>query len=312
MSFIPGIKIDGIDLYKEFGILPESRSIGKPSKEKVLEKIPYSNHTLDFSELYGENTFNERQIEYTLNIIGRQPNIEAAYQLESKLTNILMRKSQFKLQDDVFPNYYFLVEQRKGPNFELNSYAGKLILTLDAYPFRISELPEGNNLWKTFNFYEDVLQETKFHVERTTFKPVEVGQYVTVGAWSKSYDGLEKIPKKALGETYKVKEEKVTSQSVSKVSYLLAGIEKWVLEQDIIQAQNGVTEINLVNRGIPSVVPKITSNYPVSIIFGNQVFNIWKGVALSEFFRLESGDNKMQITGNRPTTVEFEFYKELI
>lgn len=312
MSIVPSIRIDDIDLYKEFGILPESRNIGKPGKKKILEEIPYSNHTLDFSELYGENVFKERTLEYTLNIIGRQSDIQAAYQMESKLTNLLMKKSQFRLYDDIFPNYYFLAEQREGPAFEVNRYTGKLQLTLECYPFRISELKEGNNLWKTFNFYEDILQETKFKVQRTTFKPVLVGSLVTVGAWSTAYEGGEKIPKDPLSKTYRIKESKASDWGVSKKSYLLEGIEKWVVEQDIVQAQNGVTEINLINRGLPSVVPKITSDYPVSIIFGNNVFNVWKGVGISEFFRLDSGDNKMQITGNQLTAVEFEFYKELI
>ena len=312
MSWIPGIRVDDIDFYETFGVYPESRNIGNPNKKKITETIPYSNHTLDFSEIYGEPNFEERTLEYTLNVIGKQTTLEYTYMLQSKITNMLMMKKQFKLYDDVFPGYYFLVEAREGPGFELNVYAGKLQVTFNAYPFRISETPEGNNLWKPFNFHTDVMQKTNFTVERTTFKPLSVGQYATLGAWSTAYEGGQAIPKDPLGNTYRIKDVQATNWGVSSRSYYLEGLNKWVVEQDIVQAQNGVTDITLINPGVPSVVPQITSTYPVSIVFGNNVFNVWKGTALSEFFRLNPGENKMQITGNKRTEIEFKFYKELI
>ena len=41
---------------------------------------------------------------------------------------------------------------------------GKLKAIFSAYPFKISTTYEGNNLWDSFNFEVDVLQDTKFTV----------------------------------------------------------------------------------------------------------------------------------------------------
>src|SRR5699024_153852 len=129
------------------GILPESRNIGNPNKKKILEEVPFSNKLLDFSELYGEQTYEERPISYVLNLIGTQPKEESAYWLQTIMTNLLMDKSQFKLYDDIFPGYYFLAEVREGTSFTPNVYAGKLQVDFTAYPFKIKEAREGSPYW---------------------------------------------------------------------------------------------------------------------------------------------------------------------
>lgn len=160
---IPGLRIDDVDLYKEFGILPETRSIGNPDKKKILEEVPFSNELLDFSELYGEQTYSERTLSYVLNLIGSQSKIESAYFLQTVMTNLLMEKKQFKLYDDVFPGYYFLAEVREGTSFEPNSYAGKLQVNFTAYPFKIKEAREGSPYWDDYSVL-DYYQESTYTI----------------------------------------------------------------------------------------------------------------------------------------------------
>jgi len=163
---IKGIHIDNIDLYKEYKILPESRSIGNPDKKKILEEIPFSNKVLDFSELYGEQTYSERTISYVLNLIGTQSTEQSAYFLQTVMTNLLMDKQQFRLYDDIFPNYYFLAEVRGGTSFAENSYAGKLQVDFICYPFKIKTAKEGSQLWDDYSIL-DYYQETSFSVNGT-------------------------------------------------------------------------------------------------------------------------------------------------
>lgn len=163
---IKGIHIDNIDLYKQYNILPESRSVGNPDKKKILEEVPFSNKVLDFSELYGEQTYSERTVSYVLNLIGTQSTEESAYYLQTVMTNLLMDKQQFRLYDDIFPGYYFLAEVRGGTSFAENSYAGKLQVDFICYPFKIKDSMEGSPFWDDYSIL-DYYQETSHLVNGT-------------------------------------------------------------------------------------------------------------------------------------------------
>lgn len=299
----------------EFGLdVLEGKKISFPSKNKAVTPIPLTNKMFDFSKVTGKNTWTERSFTIPFQVVNREYfTQEAMYSIWTRVMKWLMETHEkTPLYDDTMKNYYYMAEAQNAPNFDEFKARGIITVMFTCYPFRIATVAEGTDLWDDINFDLDYFQKRKFSVVRTTFKPVSVGQMVTVGAWSTAYEGGEKIPKDPLGNTYRIKEVQATDWGVSKRSYYLEGLNKWVVEQDIVQAQNGVTEVNLVNPGIVAVVPKITATNPISVIMGNHVFNVWKGVALSELFMLQPGENKMSITGNNPTEVEFEFYKELI
>lgn len=306
-----GIKIDEIDLFKEYRINVESRSIGNPDKNKILEEIPFSNKLLDFSELYGEQTYTERPISYVLNLIGTQPTRESAYYLQTIMTNLLMEKQQFKLYDDIFPGYYFLAEVREGTAFEPIVYVGKLQVNMTAYPYKIKEAREGSPYWDDYSEL-DYYQESSFKLKRSTFKPMSVGQTATVGAWSTHFDGGAGISKQILGNSYTITEIRSTSQGVGDKAYYLSGLNKWVIEQDVVEAQNGAQTINLMNNGMSSVIPKVTVTGPITIIRGNEVYNLFTGVTESDLFRLNKGNNKLLVASGTASDVDFEFHKELI
>lgn len=310
-----GFNFNGLHTYRDFGITIADKSVGYPEKEKIKVKVPFSNIEYDFSRIYGGQSYTERPLNYTLNVLDKHRNIDMheVNTIETKLVNWLMNSNgKQRLYDDAMPGYYYLAEVEGGLDFEELRNYGTLEVEFTAYPFMIGQYLEGNDIWDTFNFELDVAQPVEFEVVRTNFKNVPIGSLATIGAWSIAYDGNVKIPKNALGETRKVIDKVVTSQGVGTYAYKLEGLENRVIEQDIVQAQNGAVDINIINAGSTSVVPKITSTYPISIIKGNHVFNIWKGVSLSDLFRLDPGDNHMQLTGNRLTQVKFEFRKELI
>ena len=162
---IYGIRKSNKHSYYDFGLIMVDRNIETPVKNKIKVNIPYTNGYYDFSDLYGGDTYEERKLIYTFRLKGM-----SIKDINNKYTNIvnwLTTGTQEPLFDDLFPGYYFLAECEGNINFkelDKNKKFATFEVEFIAYPFRIGEYYEGNNLWDTFNFENDVLQDTKFDV----------------------------------------------------------------------------------------------------------------------------------------------------
>ena len=160
-----GIRFNGKHSYEDLGITIAEKNAGYPDKEKIKVKIPFSNVEYDFSEIYGEQTYSNRSLTYTFNVISKKPTTQKINAIETNLSNWLMNSNgKQKLYDDSTPNYYYLAEVEGGLNFAELWNHGKLTVTFTAYPFMISELEEGHDIWDEFNFELDVSQITEFEV----------------------------------------------------------------------------------------------------------------------------------------------------
>ena len=158
-----GITFNNKHSFRDFNIkVLNTREIKTPSKRKILETIPFFNGDYDFSNLYGGTTYDNRQLVYEF--IVRSSNQQ---QLEYKRMNIenwlMGTNEKTKLIDDNTPNFYYLAECID-LDFEDMYVNGTIKATFDAYPFRIGANYEGNNLWDSFNFELDVLQDSKFDI----------------------------------------------------------------------------------------------------------------------------------------------------
>lgn len=168
-----GIEFNGKHSLRDFGLTVSNREIGYPSKIKRQERVPFSNEVYDFSNLYGGQEYEERSITYTLNLInksssGYRENFQNNQLLETKVVNWLMGANQKAiLKDDTIDGYYFMAELVDGPNSEFRFVGSELTIEFIAYPFKISELQEGHDIWDEFNFELDVAQITKFEVSGT-------------------------------------------------------------------------------------------------------------------------------------------------
>jgi|SRR5690625_2432405 len=159
-----GITFEGKHSFKDMGVtMAPGKDIGRPNKKKILQSIAFSNVQYDFSELYGNQVYENRVLRYIFNI---KDKTKERMQLKSTvIQNWLMRPfGKTKLYDDAIPNYYFHVEVETGVEFEENFYDGTLTVYFDAYPFMIDEKPEGHDIWDDFNFELDVSQPTKFEI----------------------------------------------------------------------------------------------------------------------------------------------------
>lgn len=195
-----GIEFNGKHSFKDFGVTIAEKNIGYPDKEKIKEKVPFSNIEYDFSELYGEQTYTTRLISFAFNVIERHKLNDTVLinMLETKLSNWLLGgNGKQRLYDDSMPGYYYLAEVESGLNFSELWNHGTLVVEFNAYPFMIAELHEGHDIWDDFNFELDIAQTTDFEVngqiEVTLYNvgtPVVVPEIETSGEMQIKKDGV--------------------------------------------------------------------------------------------------------------------------
>ena len=177
-----GIKKDNKHSYNDFGIKILSRSISIPSKRKIKDTVPFMNGSYDFSLLYGEQTYDEREITYTFSLPKKDK--VKLNMLKIKIIEWLYDGIQSKIYDDQFPNFHFLAECTDIDYDESFYNYAQLTATFIAYPFKISTLQDGHDIWDEFNFELDMIQDTKFDVignkSITLYNNSIIGIYPTV------------------------------------------------------------------------------------------------------------------------------------
>lgn len=104
-----GIYVNGKHSYYSFGLRMLKHSIGSPPKDDHLERVPYSNITYDFDELFGNSSYGERQITYQFDMIERH--IGSAEDRLVSVINDMHWAGRKNLYDDMLPNYYFEVRE---------------------------------------------------------------------------------------------------------------------------------------------------------------------------------------------------------
>ena len=303
----------GEDIKTKFGITVSSRVLHDPNKTKIKGPLPYTNIVYDFSEVYGGQVYEERVIEYVVNLYQFGDRLNVDNKRTAFVNWLLNSHGKQVLVDDTFPEYYFLAEVEEGSIY--NRYEDSTIsFRFICYPFMISRKLEGDDVWDTFNFDLDVSQNVKFTAESdwSSFKKSRVGDQASYTAWATDYDGGEDINIEQLGRTYKITDIRNTSSSASSIAYKLEGQPYWLMEQDVLQAQTKWTDVMLVNNGATDVVPKITTSNKVSIEHDGIIFNLFAGTHEIDEFTLHTGVNTFKMYAHARAHVSFEFRKELI
>lgn len=157
-----GIIKGGKHSYNDFGLTVRDTTTETKKKNKTLVKIPFMNGSYDFSSLYGGQTYEEETRVYEFNLIAKDK-----YDLEiqkMKLSEWLLDGGQVEIYDDLLVGYHRLAECID-LSFEENHNYAKVIANFRAYPFKICDGYEGDDVWDTFNFELDVAQDVKFTVE---------------------------------------------------------------------------------------------------------------------------------------------------
>lgn len=295
----------------EFGLTLIRREAPSPEDVFITESIVGKNGVYDFSLMMGEPIKKNRPLSYFL--MGTERNQVRKLLNKTHLSNWLLDGRIREIYDDGEPGYYYL---GKCVRVTLVEDDGKGIvdyeIEFDCYPYKIAILPEGNDIWDTFNFELDVAQSVTATSSMGIFRELGVGSYATIGAYATSFDGWTNISPNFLGVSRQILATYYTTQGNSNRAYQLEGVSGLVLEQDLIQSRVAPTTLTLINVGITSVVPTVVTNNKISILKGNTVYNFFPGQTKNEMFRLDVGENKLEITSIYDTNIEFQFHKELI
>lgn len=162
------INFDGLDSFADFGVVIQSASIGLPSKNKNRVQIPNTSFYYDYASVFGDN-YSERTLEYTFLICNvNAMTTEELEHAKLRLAEWLMPGTQHQLRDSVIPNYHFTAEVQSGPEYTDNVDYGFFKVSFTCYPFRICDGAEGDDIWDTFDFDNDIAQDTSFSVNGTT------------------------------------------------------------------------------------------------------------------------------------------------
>ncbi|MCS8616389.1 phage tail protein [Latilactobacillus curvatus] len=155
---------DGAGSFDDYGLTINEKEIGNPAKKKRRVAIPNGNGYYDYASILGEQ-YGERQLKYTFNI-GDYATLRKDIMNTKKIKalNWLVPGTQRKLFDEAIPGYYFLAEVQDAPTFTEWKGTGTLEVVFTAYPFKISDKYEGDDVWDTFNFELDIAQNTEFNV----------------------------------------------------------------------------------------------------------------------------------------------------
>lgn len=149
------------------GVIVIDRVISTPSKKKIKVSVPFMNSSYDFSTVgsNGEITYNQRDINITFAIKAiSKDHLQVKY---SKVMEWLQDTGQQQLIFDDIPDYYFLAEVETSSSLDEVLNFGRLEVKFVAEPFKTGVNLEGSDIWDTFNFEEDIVQDVEFDVVGT-------------------------------------------------------------------------------------------------------------------------------------------------
>ncbi len=164
MNIAEGISRNGIHT-KEYNMWLVDRQAPTPEEKSIIESLPFVQGHYDFSTILGGRVYENRPLSYQFEIINR--NYQNRKSIQTSLENWLMKGGYEVLYDDHEPGYYWMAKCTRVNTAD--TYGGLTInIEFDAYPFKISELEEGNDIWDTFNFELDVAQVTEYTINGST------------------------------------------------------------------------------------------------------------------------------------------------
>ena len=144
---------------RDWGVYPSVRpEIGLPEVNANYVEIPYSNVTLDFTEvLTGSPTYRNREITWKFLYIGKRENWSQKY---SEIASDVHGK-RLKIIMDEDPNYYYM-GRCEMESWESDKLSSTITIKATCEPFKYelkSSLEDW--LWDPFDFDTDVAREYK-------------------------------------------------------------------------------------------------------------------------------------------------------
>ena len=92
--------------FDDFDASIKTRTISKPKKKSIRETVPFSNAVYDFSAINGEIYWEDRDLEYVLEIMADSP--EQLEEKKATLDSWLMNITEEVLKDPHIKDYHFI------------------------------------------------------------------------------------------------------------------------------------------------------------------------------------------------------------
>lgn len=149
---------------KEMGLYLESRDAPTPSEKSITETIPGMQGVLDFSEIFGERIFDNREITYKFKLLNTSYESRKACEMSIKKQVIPFGNSVLV---DTFSKRYYWYGKCNSVDVEHDAKKRNFIVTLvfNCYPFMYSNKTYFDDVWDTFSFDDDVACYTKYDVK---------------------------------------------------------------------------------------------------------------------------------------------------
>lgn len=163
---------------KDYNMWLVSRHAPTPPEKEIIDSVPFMQGQYDFSDVMGERIYNNRTLSYVFEMKNRY--YTSRKNVQTSLENWLMKSGIKPLYDDHAKGYYYMA---KCTYINTEDAPGGLRITVDfdGYPFKISTLEEGHDIWDEFNFELDVSILNEYEVNGT--KEVD---FYNVGSNSKA------------------------------------------------------------------------------------------------------------------------------
>ena len=132
--------INNVGSLDEYGASVALRTIKAPAKKEIKETVPFSNQAYDFSAINGEVYWEERELEFVLELTADTP--EGLERKKSRLANWLMNVQAARIFDPHDLDHYFLGTY-SDMTFEDDESVEYTVCTVvfKAYPYKIAVKP---------------------------------------------------------------------------------------------------------------------------------------------------------------------------
>lgn len=175
--------INGIGSFDDFGASVRERTISPPKKKSIKQTVPYSNATYDFSKIGGELYWEERSLEYVLEMIA-----SSAEELEENMRPLrawLMNIHEAELHDPFIQHYHFTATYEDMEIDDSEIEKATVTVKFTAYPYMVAD----DRRICIFNLTADTSQSVKIdnrssHRIVPTFK---IDKEITVQKGNTSY-----------------------------------------------------------------------------------------------------------------------------
>lgn len=128
------IDFNGKNSFEDFDLVIASFEDSLPSKKRIIETVPHSNVTYDFSEINGEIYYNNRKLKYVFDVIADSK--QELEQQRQELVTWLELAPPGKLVDsrDKSAFYFAYTAECK---WSENWLQGQLEVEFDCYPYKL-------------------------------------------------------------------------------------------------------------------------------------------------------------------------------